>query len=84
MKYIILYTLRADGVYGESARCELRNEEVVCSGDGPLVENLERYGVGVMGNDTETIFPKDGLRFLEAAHKHFTSEYLMTSDILET
>ena len=81
MKYVVIYTLDENANQMESARCEYKNNIVVCSGEKAIIENLEKSGV--YNEKKERLLPKDGMVFLEALSKHFNSGYISSSEILE-
>ena len=82
MKYVIIYTLTDEAEKQESARCELVGTVAVCSGNTAIVKNLNT--LGVFDKKThESVFPKDGERFLHALINTMNSPYLFASEIRE-
>ena len=84
MKFVKIFKLKNDGSQSTLAFCRLVGNEVICEGDKIFVENLEKEGILDYSSLTrESIFPKDGLRFLEQLKFNFKSGYLNASDVEE-
>lgn len=85
MRYVEIYKLNDNGSQSVIATCSLYNEAAKCEGNTNLVRNL--YEEGILNHDAiderKTLFPKDGLKFLEQLKHNFTSGYLNASDIKE-
>lgn len=86
MKYVEIYKLQNDGEQKIIATCKLVDVGVECSGDEIFVKNLVEQGIKNYADLThnETIFPKDGILFLENLKHAFKSGYLQATDVLET
>lgn len=85
MKFVEIYVLQDDGSQKVIATCKLVNDSVVCDGDGNFVRNLNVEGVfDYSMSKKQTLFPKDGIHFLEQLKFNFQSGYINASDIKET
>lgn len=85
MKYVEIYKLQNDGREMVIATCRLTDDGFVrCEGDEPFVQNLTLKGIEDYSKEGgENLYPKDGIRFLEALGNNFRSGYLMASEIKE-
>lgn len=85
MKFVEIYKIQNDGTQRVAAVCKLIGETVICEGEKPLVDNLERDGIwDDTKNPPQKIFPKEGISFLERLHFVFTSGYLNASEVKES
>jgi hypothetical protein len=87
MPRVEIYKLNDDGTQSIAAICELSADgKVICSGDNKVfVENLERGGIiDYSSEEKKTLFPKDGLKFLEQLQYNFKSGYLNASEVGES
>lgn len=85
MKYAELYRLQNDGSQRVVLRCQLSEHgEARCEGDRAIQAYLEKEGIeNYTTPGGPTLFPKDGLRFLEQLSYHFSSGYLNASEVKE-
>ena len=81
--YVEFYKLQNDGSQQVIATCQLNDDgTVVCQGDENLVANLNQKGIDNYEDRNTTLFPKDGIKFLEQLKYNFKSGYLNASDVL--
>lgn len=83
MKFVEIYKIQNDGTQRVIAVCKLVSEAVVCEGEKPLIENLERGILDDSKDALKKLFPKDGISFLERLPFVFTSGYLNASEVKE-
>ena len=57
--------------------------KVTFSGDQTIIENLTHDGIFDHENHDKTLFPSDGILFLQNLKYHLTSGYLNATDIVE-
>ena len=83
-KFVKIYKLHNDGSQQTLATCTLVDTSVECIGDEIFVRNLLEKGTpNYLGNSPETLFPKEGLLFLENLAYVFRSGYLNASKVQE-
>ncbi len=80
MKKVEIYRLNGDGTQSIIALCSLKNDKVICEGDADMLRHLHG-GIEDPGTG-DSLFEKDGVRFLSALKSHFKSGYLLASDVL--
>jgi len=86
MKYVEIYKLENDGEQKVVLVCFLRDDGTVkLKGSGEqLAKNLEEAGIkNYLSKTPETLFPKDGLPFLQNLSHYFTSGYMNASEVKE-
>lgn len=84
MPYVEFYKLQNNGTQEVIATCHLNEGGgVECEGQEDLVGNLKKEGIRDYTDREKmvTLYPKDGLKFLEQLKFNFTSGYLNASDI---
>jgi hypothetical protein len=84
MKYVEIYKLQNNGDQTIIATCKLVDNTVLCEGDTIFTQNLQNDGIASYTNQsTQSLFPKDGLLFLENLQYTFRSGYLMATSVKE-
>ncbi len=84
MKYVEIYQLQNDGSQKTVVVCSLKDDGVSCDGDSNFVKNLELEGIiDYQSENSQKLYFKDGLRFLEQLKYNFKSGYLNASDVKE-
>jgi hypothetical protein len=82
MKLVEIYKLNNDGTQSIAVVCKLAGDNVICSGDEALANNLMTSGIADYAQPAmPKLFPKDGIRFLEQLKFNFRSGYLNASDV---
>jgi hypothetical protein len=85
MKYVEIYKLGNDGSQKVTLRCFLNDAGIVeITGENEqLAKNLVRAGIKNYLQETpKTLFPTNGLHFLQNMKYYFTSGYLNASDVM--
>ena len=84
MLYVEIYKLKNDGSQEVIATCKLVGDTVKCGGDKIFVENLEKDGVRDYSDleNSQKLFMKGGIKFLENLKFNFKSGYLNASDVM--
>lgn len=72
---VCVYALNEKAEEVLQATCVLDGDAVSCSGDETFVKNLLTHGVYHVETG-KTVFPKDGVVFLQALPSHFDSGHL--------
>ena len=84
MKYVEFYKLKNNGNQIILGKCYLtQNNNVYCDGPDIFSNNLEKNGIKNYDQPNQTLYFKDGLKFLEQLKYNFTSGYLNASDVKE-
>jgi hypothetical protein len=81
MKYVEILKLNNDGTQRVIATCKLDNKmKCICEGDKIVVGNFLKNGITV---NSRTLFPANGLLFLDGLKDFFSSGYISASDVKE-
>ena len=84
MKKVEIYKLSENGAQETIVTCKLLGEIVSCEGEAKLVEYLTAKGIADYSSSTPvTLYPQDGLRFLQQLKFNFKSGYISASDVIE-
>ena len=85
MSKVEIYKLNNDGTQTIIATCKLDGDKVVCEGENKVfIQNLEKDGItDYSSEEKNTLFSKDGLKFLEQLQYNFKSGYLNASEVKE-
>lgn len=83
MAKVELYKLQNDGSQEVVVTCKLQDSIAVCEGDEKIVANLTKAGIrNYDATPTTTVFPKDGMVFLEQLKSNYRSSYMNASDVI--
>ncbi|MEA3272496.1 MAG: hypothetical protein U9P90_02405 [Patescibacteria group bacterium] len=83
MSKVEIYKLNNDGTQKTVVVCSLEDDKIVCRGEAEnLIGILEKTGItDYSSKEQKTLFPKDGLKFLEQLQYNFKSGYLNASKV---
>ncbi len=82
MAKVEIYRLKKGGLQEVVVTCHLEGNEAICEGDTSLVERLNQDGLLDKSiKPPEKVYPRHGKRFLDILKEHFSSGYLIASEI---
>ena len=83
MPQVEIYKLKNDGSQEVIVVCSLKDDKVVCEGKNKaFADNLEKDGIiDYSSEERKTLYPKDGLKFLEQLQYNFKSGYINASAV---
>ena len=86
MYFVEIYKLQNDGEQKLFATCRLVDGKVRCDGDPGLIDALERGGIKDYSDPKllDTLYPKDGIKFLEGLKFALRSAYLAATEVKES